>query len=239
MAQMGESEEGVEPWFSMPYTAAPIPADLLEEWAGALPEADMKLPARNEFLPSDFELVSGSADGATAPMNGSGVPSGTGRKPAVNAMANGSHVQVIVSFSYSLSTIRPQQRWHLLMLLTTIQRLWNILQHSSKPLADMSVGRGSVNNCCKSFSAAGHPISIPGASGAGGGREWAAAVGQDRRGVCSAAHRGVHAARISGRTRFPSGRGTHPPRCQAVGGQSACLLKEPRTMSIIAFAVVI
>eukprot|EP00208_Stichococcus_sp_RCC1054_P001535 CAMPEP_0206142388 /NCGR_PEP_ID=MMETSP1473-20131121/16665_1 /ASSEMBLY_ACC=CAM_ASM_001109 /TAXON_ID=1461547 /ORGANISM="Stichococcus sp, Strain RCC1054" /LENGTH=1083 /DNA_ID=CAMNT_0053537371 /DNA_START=256 /DNA_END=3510 /DNA_ORIENTATION=+ len=93
--EMGEAEEGTEPWFDMPYTAAPLPAELLEEWAGATPEADMKLPARNEFLPSDFELVSGTADGATAPMNGSGSPSGTGRKPAVNAvaLANGSHVQ--------------------------------------------------------------------------------------------------------------------------------------------------
>lgn len=60
-AQMGESESGVEPWFQMPYTAAALPPALLEQWASAAPPADMHLPARNEFLPSDFGLVAEAA----------------------------------------------------------------------------------------------------------------------------------------------------------------------------------
>lgn len=56
-AQMGESESGIEPWFKMPYTAAALPPAMLEQWASAAPPADMHLPARNEFLPSDFGLV--------------------------------------------------------------------------------------------------------------------------------------------------------------------------------------
>lgn len=48
----------MEPWFDIPFTAAPIPAEVLEkcEAAAANPGPELELPARNDFIPTDFSL---------------------------------------------------------------------------------------------------------------------------------------------------------------------------------------
>ena len=75
--QMGKPEEGTEPWFKMPYVGAPLPPSLLDQWAAAAPSADLLLPARNEFLPSDFDLVSPpAAAGEDAPAVAGGAAVG-------------------------------------------------------------------------------------------------------------------------------------------------------------------
>ncbi|KAL4440115.1 hypothetical protein ABPG75_003116 [Micractinium tetrahymenae] len=50
------AQEGREPWFDFPYVEAPLPAELRQSWAAAPPSADIALPQRNDFLPTEFEL---------------------------------------------------------------------------------------------------------------------------------------------------------------------------------------
>ena len=46
-----------EPWFEIPYVAAPIPAELLEAWGSAGGSSgELALPQRNEYIATDFSL---------------------------------------------------------------------------------------------------------------------------------------------------------------------------------------
>lgn len=48
--------DGQEPWFGFPYVQGQLPEDLLRGWADAKPSADIALPQRNDYLPTDFTL---------------------------------------------------------------------------------------------------------------------------------------------------------------------------------------
>ena len=55
-------QPSTEPWFDVPFAQCPVPAACLaawqEAWESRSPRADLALPPRNEFLPSDFSLRS-------------------------------------------------------------------------------------------------------------------------------------------------------------------------------------
>ena len=62
----------MEPWFDIPYVEAPIPAELIDQWAAAKGGGgDLALPQRNEFIATDFSLrCEDGGDGAAAQSNG-------------------------------------------------------------------------------------------------------------------------------------------------------------------------
>lgn len=64
--QMPNAEEGTEPWFQLPYTCAPLTAEVLQGWSDAPPAADLALPAANAYLPTDFTLVAAPFSSAAA-----------------------------------------------------------------------------------------------------------------------------------------------------------------------------
>ena len=47
----------VEPWYSSHYNAFKIDPELIKGWSSAKPIADLHLPAPNNFIPTDFDLV--------------------------------------------------------------------------------------------------------------------------------------------------------------------------------------
>ncbi|CAI5708951.1 unnamed protein product [Peronospora destructor] len=47
----------VEKWYETPYSESPLEPELLERWASPPPNAALKLPHRNEFICSDFSIV--------------------------------------------------------------------------------------------------------------------------------------------------------------------------------------
>ena len=72
-----------EPWFDVPFAQCPVPAACLAAWQDAwdskTPRADMALPPRNEFLPSDFSLRSDNRGSpGQPPANGTAAVNGTG-----------------------------------------------------------------------------------------------------------------------------------------------------------------
>lgn len=71
-----------EPWFGVPFAQCPVPAACLAAWQDAWesksPRADMALPPRNEFLPSDFSLRSEGRGSSGRPhVNGAAAVNGT------------------------------------------------------------------------------------------------------------------------------------------------------------------
>ena len=71
-----------EPWFEIPYVAAPIPAELLEAWGSAGGSSgELALPQRNEYIATDFSL-------REAPEEAKGVPRTVSRTTSSRA-ANG------------------------------------------------------------------------------------------------------------------------------------------------------
>ncbi|RMX66733.1 hypothetical protein DD238_003016 [Peronospora effusa] len=58
---VGKKFEGktqcVEKWYQTPYSESPLEPELLERWTSPPPNAALKLPNRNEFICSDFRIV--------------------------------------------------------------------------------------------------------------------------------------------------------------------------------------
>ena len=79
-----------EPWFGVPFAQCPVPAACLAAWQDAWdsksPCADMALPPRNEFLPSDFSLRSEGRGSSGQPhANGAAAVGGTAAASDVSA----------------------------------------------------------------------------------------------------------------------------------------------------------
>jgi len=49
--------QSVEKWYQTPYSDGPLDPELLQRWASPPPNAALKLPHRNEFICSDFSIV--------------------------------------------------------------------------------------------------------------------------------------------------------------------------------------
>ena len=79
---------GHEPWFDFDYVAAPIPDSLLARWKDAKPMSDMRLPSKNEFVPTDFSLRCEQADGET--LDVSETPGNDVKQAPNGLLANGS-----------------------------------------------------------------------------------------------------------------------------------------------------
>jgi len=47
----------VEPWYSSDYNAFKIDSEVIEGWSSAEPVPELHLPAPNNFIPTDFDLV--------------------------------------------------------------------------------------------------------------------------------------------------------------------------------------
>lgn len=47
----------VEPWYGTRYSVTPIPNEVLEKWQNVQPNENLQLPSRNEFIPTNFDLV--------------------------------------------------------------------------------------------------------------------------------------------------------------------------------------
>jgi len=62
--QLPDAKSDVEPWFELPYVAASVPEELLADWESRVPSPELTLPPRNTYLPADFSLRGGPADGA-------------------------------------------------------------------------------------------------------------------------------------------------------------------------------
>lgn len=57
-----------EPWFEIPYVAAPIPAELLEAWGSAGGSSgELALPQRNEYIATDFSLREAPEEAKSVP----------------------------------------------------------------------------------------------------------------------------------------------------------------------------
>ena len=48
----------IEPWYGSGYNSRKISPDLIALWNSAVPPEDLHLPPVNEFIPTDFSLVS-------------------------------------------------------------------------------------------------------------------------------------------------------------------------------------
>uniref|UniRef100_A0A1Q3FFH3 Insulin-degrading enzyme n=1 Tax=Culex tarsalis TaxID=7177 RepID=A0A1Q3FFH3_CULTA len=57
-----------EEWYGTKYASEPIPKHVLEEWAKPDLNANLHLPERNPFIPTDFELVPVDADIQSTPV---------------------------------------------------------------------------------------------------------------------------------------------------------------------------
>jgi len=55
--QFGETATRTEPWYGTKFKVERIPREKLEEWENAEIHPNLHLPARNPFIPTDFELV--------------------------------------------------------------------------------------------------------------------------------------------------------------------------------------
>ena len=47
----------VEPWYGSQYTLRKIDPSLVEMWKNVTPIKELRLPAVNEFIPTNFDLV--------------------------------------------------------------------------------------------------------------------------------------------------------------------------------------
>jgi insulysin len=57
LAKQYESElNQVEPWYGTKYKVAKLPEEVLEKWRNAGLSDDLKMPEKNEFIPTDFQL---------------------------------------------------------------------------------------------------------------------------------------------------------------------------------------
>ena len=53
----------VEPWYSSGYNARKIESKLIEVWSNTQPVPELHLPQPNEFIPTDFTIVSRPENG--------------------------------------------------------------------------------------------------------------------------------------------------------------------------------
>ncbi|KAK9862426.1 hypothetical protein WJX84_001898 [Apatococcus fuscideae] len=85
----GGCRPGVEPWFSLDYIEADIPADVIKSWENAsLPDSipkELQLPPRNEFIATDFTLK--TKPEPEAPLLGASAANG--KAPSVAAQKPG------------------------------------------------------------------------------------------------------------------------------------------------------
>ncbi|KAK9820983.1 hypothetical protein WJX81_000873 [Elliptochloris bilobata] len=110
-AQPG-AQASTEPWFNIPYVAAPVPGELLDTWAaaGGSSTSGLALPQHNEFIATDFSLRCGElAEGTSADANGAGHTNGGAANGGVKAAAG---VQPLAA-PPALLADRPGLRlWH-------------------------------------------------------------------------------------------------------------------------------
>ena len=95
IAAPGGVRTGEEPWFKFPYAAAALPAATVEAWAAAPRPADLALPPKNEYLPSDFTLrcdEAGTAAAADDATKAAAETDGSPSPPALVAEAPGLRV---------------------------------------------------------------------------------------------------------------------------------------------------
>lgn len=97
-----------EPWFTLDYAEAPLPADILEEWASAAPALELALPQPNAFIASDFAVV--AEVGNSSGVGGSGDAAKDGEL-ANGAVADSAEPPLQVGANFDRAPQRVGMRW--------------------------------------------------------------------------------------------------------------------------------
>ena len=58
----------VEPWYKVDYSMRKIDAKLIDKWSKLSPVDSLHLPSRNEFIPTNFDLVQPPENAPAVPV---------------------------------------------------------------------------------------------------------------------------------------------------------------------------